>query len=154
MSSQLIAAVAAVGLLGAGLSSAGETRAFQAVSAPVTMMAGGSALSDDAKCRVDVNRTGAPGSADITRQVLNNGGCVCIITTGQTAQNGSAEDIVKALLRDRTCDGAPLAAVANPGVTPAAAAASGGGMGAVLPVVLGGVAAAGLAVGLGKDSNG
>lgn len=147
MSSQIIAAVAAVGLLGAGLAGAGETRAFQAIPAPFAMMAGSAEAPAGDKCRVDVFRTGAAGSADIARQVLDNGGCVCMITTGEAAHNGSAEDIVKALLRDRTCDGAPLASTAASGT-------SGGSSGAVLPVLVGSVGAAGLAVALGKDSGG
>lgn len=155
MSSQFVASVAAIALVGTGLANAGDIRASQAIPLAVSAMSSSdSGGSSDDKCRVDVNRTGADGSADITRQVLENGKCVCIITTGQAASNGPAEDTVKALLRDRTCAGAPLAAV-NPGaVAGAAAGAAGSGTGALIPVLLGGVAAAGLAVGLGKSSKG
>lgn len=157
MSSQIVASIAAVALLGTGLANAGDIRASQAIPAAASMMgAGDSGGSSDEKCRVDVSRTGADGSADITRQVLDNGKCVCIVTTGQEASNGAAEDTVKALRKDRTCAAAPLVAGASPGVAPAAAAAgaAGGGSGVLLPVLLGGVAAAGLAVGMGKSSKG
>lgn len=155
MSSQFVASVAAIALVGTGLANAGDIRASQAIPLAVSAVGSGdSGGSSDEKCRVDVIRTGADGSADISRQVLANGKCVCIITTGQEATNGSAEDTVKALRHDRTCAGAPLAA-ANPGVAPAAVAgAAGSGTGALIPVLLGGVAAAGLAVGLGKSSKG
>lgn len=157
MSSQILAALAAVSLVGAGVAGAAETRSVDAIPGASALVGSGmGGGSDDNRCRVDVVRSGAPGTADITRQVLNNGGCVCIVTTGQAASNGSAEDIVKALLRDRTCDGAPAAAVANNGVGQAVstAATGGGGSGAVLPVLLGAVAAGGLAVAAGKDSKG
>lgn len=156
MSTQFVAILAAAGLVGAGVAGAAETRAFSAIPGAVSLMSDGQGGGD--KCRVDVIRSGTPGAADITRQVLDNGNCVCIVTTGPVQTNGAAEEIVKALLRDRTCASAPLAAVtgANPGVGGAVsgAAVSGGGMGAVLPVLIGGVGAAGLAVALGKDSKG
>lgn len=156
MSSQIVAALASVGLVGAGMAGAAETRAIDAIPAAASLIGGGMGGGAGESCRVDVVRTGTPGTADITRQVLGNGGCVCIVTTGQAASNGSAESIVSALLRDKSCEGAPLANAANPGVgqAVAGAATSGGGSGAILPVLIGGVGAAGLAVALGKDSKG
>lgn len=158
MGTQIFGILAAAGLVGAGVAGAAETRSFSAIPSAFALMSDGAATSASQKCRVDVNRTGTAGTADVTRQVLENDQCVCVVTTGPAQSNGAAEEIVKALLRDRTCAGAPLAAAtgANPGVGGAvsAAATGGGGMGAVLPVLIGGVGAAGLAVGLGKDSNG
>lgn len=158
MSTQIVAILAAAGLIGASVAGTAETRAIDAIPGAVSLMNDGQGGSTGDKCRVDVIRTGTAGAADITRQILNNGQCVCVVTTGSAQANGSAEDIVKALLRDRSCDGAPLAQVAgtNPGVGGAVsgAAASGGGSGAVLPVLIGGVGAAGLAVALGKSSKG
>lgn len=158
MSTQLIAVLAAAGLVGVGVAGAAETRAFSAIPGAVSLMSDGQGGGGGDKCRVDVIRSGTPGAADVTRQVLDNGNCVCIVTTGPVQTNGAAEEIVKALLRERTCASAPLAAVtgANPGVGGAvsSAAVSGGGVGAVLPVLIGGVGAAGLAVALGKDSKG
>jgi hypothetical protein len=134
VSTQIVAILAAAGLIGAGVAGTAETRAIDAIPGSVSLMNDGQGGSTGDKCRVDVIRTGTAGAADIT------------------------EDIVKALLRDRSCDGAPLAQVAgtNPGVGGAVsgAAASGGGSGAVLPVLIGGVGAAGLAVALGKSSKG
>lgn len=158
MGTQIVAILAAAGLVGVGVAGAAETRAFDAVPAAVAFMNDGASTSADRKCRVDVIRTGTAGTADVTRQVLDNNQCVCVVTTGAEQVNGAAEEIVKALLRDRTCAGAPLAAATggNPGVGGAVstAATAGGGSGAVLPVVIGGVGAAGLAVALGKDSKG
>ena len=101
------------------------------------------------KCRVDVIRSGTPGTADITRLVENDGTCVCTVTTGAANGNGSAEGIVTSLLRDRACDGAPA-----PGRVVADAAAAGGGSNVVLPVLIATVGAAGLAVAVGNDSKG
>ena len=156
MSSQIIAAIAAAGLLGAGVASATETRAFAAFPTQLLSAAdglGGGAASGG-ECRVDVVRSGTPGSANVTRQVFNNGSCVCTITTGPSGNaNGSAEAIVGALLRDRTCDGAPPAGEMG---TQASGAAGGGSgsSGLLLPLAGGAALAAGLAVTLGKDSKG
>lgn len=109
MTSQIIAAVAAVGLLGAGVAGAAGTRSFEALpsaSAIVGQVDGGAAQ----KCQVLEHRDGAPGVADITREVLSNGGCICHVSTGPKGGNGAAEDVVTALLRDRECENAPLAA--------------------------------------------
>ena len=153
MSSQIIAGIVAAGLVGAGVASANETRSVSALPSQSLMAVDGIGAGAGAggECRVDVVRSGAPGSADVTRQVFNNGGCVCTITTGPSGNaNGSAEAIVGALLRDRTCDGAPA-----PGNTGVQAAGSGGSSSTLLIGLAGAVAlAAGLAVATGKDSNG
>lgn len=134
MTSQVIALLASAGLIGAGLASAGQTRAAQAL--PV-LTASSVSAADDRLCRVDVIRSGEAGSAVVNR-IEEANRCVCVITTGPKDRNGSAEGIVEALLRDRTCDGAP-AAVAETG-----ASASGGMSGAIIGVVL----AAGVGVAL------
>ena len=151
MSSQIIAGIVAAGLVGAGVASANETRSVSALPSQSLMAVDGIGAGAGGECRVDVVRSGAPGSADVTRQVFNNGGCVCTITTGPSGNaNGSAEAIVGALLRDRTCDGAPA-----PGNTGVQAAGSGGSSSTLLIGLAGAVAlAAGLAVATGKDSNG
>lgn len=153
MSTQIIAALASIGLLGAGVAGASEIRAFDAMPVVAAMAGAGQAAS---KCRVDVIRSGTPGTADVTRAVYDNGGCVCIVTTGPASSNGAAEEIVNALVRERTCDAAPVVAANNPGVGPAvsAAATSGGGSGVVLPVLVGAVGAVGLAVALSNNSKG
>ena len=156
MSSQITAAIVAFGLVGAGVASANETRSVSALPTQSLMAVDGIGAGAGAggECRVDVIRSGAPGSADVTRQVFNNGSCVCTITTGPSGNaNGSAEAIVGALLRDRTCDGAPPAGEMG---TQASGAAGGGSgsSGLLLPLAGGAALAAGLAVTLGKDSNG
>lgn len=152
MSSQIIAAIVAAGLVGAGVASASGTRSVSALPFQSLMAADGAGAGGE--CRVDVVRSGAPGSADVTRQVLNNGSCVCTITTGPSGNaNGSAEAIVGSLLRDRTCDGAP--APGNLGSQVAGAAGGGSGTsGTVLTVLIAAGGAAGLIVALGKDSKG
>lgn len=149
MTSQFLAAAASVALIGAGFSGAG-TRSIEALPGFSTFGAGSDGGADD-RCRVDVVRSGNPGKADITRQELDNGQCVCIVTTGPASSNGAAEDVVTALLRDRTCSNAPVVGRA---VSDAAVGGTGGGSGTIIVTVLGVVGAAGLAVALGKDSNG
>lgn len=56
------------------------------------------------KCRVAVLRTATGGTANVVRQVIDNGSCVCTITTGPANNNGKAEAKVANLLRDRKCD--------------------------------------------------
>ena len=56
------------------------------------------------KCSVAVVRTANGGTANIVRQVIDNGSCVCTITTGLASSNGKAEAKVANLLRDRKCD--------------------------------------------------
>lgn len=152
MSSQIIAAIVAAGLVGAGVASASETRSVSALPVQSLMAADGAGAGGE--CRVDVIRSGTPGSADVTRQVFNNGSCICTITTGPSGNaNGSAEAIVGSLLRDRTCDGAP--APGNLGSQVAGAAGGGSGTsGTVLTVLIAAGGAAGLAVASGKDSKG
>ena len=155
MSSQITAAIAAFGLVGAGVASANETRSVSALPTQSLMAVDGIGAGAGAggECRVDLIRSGAPGSADVTRQVFNNGGCVCTITTGPSGNaNGSAEAIVASLLRDRTCDGAPPAG--ELGQASGAAGGGGGTSGAVLTALVAAGGAAGLIVALGKDSKG
>jgi hypothetical protein len=106
--SQFLAAAAAVGLMGAGLANASQTRSFEAMTGQSAMFGSGDGGgADGVTCRVDVVRSGSAGSADVTRQTFSDGSCVCTVTTGQVDSNGSAEAIVSNLLRDRECEGAP-----------------------------------------------
>jgi hypothetical protein len=139
----LLAAAAVVGLVGAGFANAGETRSFEAMTGQTAMFGageGGGAAGDT--CRVDVIRSGSAGSADITRQTFTDGSCVCTITTGPAGSNGSAEDIVTGLLRDRECEGAPA--------PDGEVAEAGGGFGTILGVV---GATAGVGAGVGASGN-
>lgn len=148
MTSQFLAAAASVALIGAGFVGAG-TRSIDAMPTLQTAFADGADAGGDNRCRVDVLRSGTPGVADIARQTLDNGRCVCIVTTGPASNNGSAEDVVTALLRDRTCDGAPAV-----GKVVSESATTGGGSGYVVPLLLGVVGAAGLGVAMGGSSHG
>lgn len=145
MTSQFLAAAAAVGLLGAGMAGASETRSFEAMTSPAAMFGSGEGSGGAEKCRVDVVRNGAPGSADIARQDFADGSCVCTITTGPAGNNGSAESVVGALQRDRECETS---------AAPAEESNGGIGAGAVAGALLGlGALAAGAAAG-GSDSAG
>lgn len=149
MFSQFLAAGVAVSLIGAGVAGATATRSFDALPGIQTAVADGEGGGASDKCRVDVIRAGTAGAATVTRQVMVDGSCVCSVTTGPANDNGSAENIVTALLRDRTCADAPTV-----GDTVSDAARSGGGAGGIIPVLVGVVGAAGLAVALGNTSNG
>lgn len=135
MTSNLLAAAAAIGLIGSGIAGASETRSFQALTVETAAVGTGmDAGASGEKCIVDVLRTGAAGSAVINREERTDG-CHCIITTGPSNSNGSAELTVTALLRDRECEGYP----------PAGAIAHGPGSGGAAVGILlglGGVTAA------------
>lgn len=141
MTSQIVAMLAAAGLVTAGMASTAETRSASAI--PVEILAQGAAASQG--CAVNVQRTGAAGQFDVTRQTLRDGSCVCNVTTGEAASNGNAEPRVEAILRDRECAEAPVVADTAP-------AATGGG--AMLGILLGVAGAGGLAAGLGGSSKG
>jgi hypothetical protein len=146
--SQFLAAAAAVGLMGAGFANASQTRSFEAMTGQTAMFGSGEGGgAEGGNCRVDVVRSGAAGSADVTRQTFSDGSCVCTVTTGPASSNGSAETVVTNLLRDRECAAAPVGGYAG---SEAGAAAGGGGMGggAVIGVLFG-VAALGVGVAAG-----
>lgn len=155
MTANFLAAAALIGLAGAGVAGAADLRSDQALPQLTAAMAmeGMGGGGQGASCRVDVVRTGTPGAAAVTKQVLGNGACVCTVTTGPAGGNGSAEDVVTGLLQSRSCEGAPPPGE-NVGQQVSQAATGGGGSQAVLPVLLGAVGAAGLAVALGNDSGG
>jgi hypothetical protein len=152
---KIIALLASASLATTGSFAVSATRAADVLpGAPSAFMADGNDGGE--KCRVEVVRTASPGAADVTRSVLANNRCVCIITTGPKSNNGSAEAIVDELLKDRTCDGAPPAGNTGAGQTAGSggAASGGGASGGVLGGLLGAVAVGGLAAGLGGKSKG
>jgi hypothetical protein len=69
--------------------------------------------------------------------------------TGPVGANGNAESVVTGILRDRSCADSPTV-----GKTVSEAATAGGGNGIIVPVLVGVVGAAGLAVALGSNSRG
>lgn len=117
MITQFLSAAAAISLLGAGIVSSAETRSFQAMT-PLAGAAGTSQANAANMCRVEVVRTGTPGAVEITRRALSDGSCVCVATTGSAESNGTSEDVVTNLLRERKCDDA---------IAPNAKAAQAGG---------------------------
>lgn len=150
MTSQFIAAAASVALLGAGFSAVDGTRSAESLPMNSVSLVQGD-VGGSNRCRVDVIRSAPAGAADITRHVLTDGTCVCTVTTGPAGGNGGAESIVTNLIRDKACEGAP--APGRP-VAEAATGATGGAGGVVIPVLIGTVGAAGLAVAMGSDSKG
>lgn len=145
MSSPLTLAAASLALLGLGLASADGTRSSATVPG-VQLLQNATAAGAAATCRIEVVRTGTPGTASVTRLAEGDGGCLCTVTTGPSQGNGQAEDIVAALLRDRSCDGAPA-----PGQN-STAFAPGPGMLPLLAVPVGAAGAA--AASTGADSPG
>ena len=81
--------------------------------------------------------------------MLRDQSCVCTLVTGPAGNNGNAEDVVTAMLRDRTCPNSQMV-----GQTVREVARTGGGGGLIIPVLVGVVGAAGLAVALGAHSRG
>lgn len=140
--------LAAAGMMTAGVAATAAVRSADAL--PLVALAAGAPVAG--KCSVKVVRTGTPGAADIVREQLADGSCVCVVTTGPASSNGSAEDAVQGLLGNRECSNAP--APGNEAATTAAKAASFAPVSGILPVVLGARGAGGLAATLGNVSNG
>ena len=147
MPSQFLAAAASVALVGAGVAGASGVRSFEAMPSQTSVVAD----SDGAggTCRVDVIRTGDSGTVTTTRTRLEDRSCVCTVVTGPAGANGNAEDVVTSILRDRTCAESPTV-----GRVVSEAARSGGGSSVIIPILVGVVGAAGLAVALGSNSRG
>lgn len=138
MNTQLIALLASAGLATAGVAATSATRSADALPIGAVAFADGDG-GGGGQCRVNIVRTGASGTANVVRTELEGGGCICTMTTGPANNNGSAEGLVDALLRDRTCQGPP---------------AAGGVDGGLLGGLIGAAALGGLAAGLGGKSNG
>lgn len=144
MSAHLLATFSAAALLGTAFATVDGKRSADALPAaqmphPIDAFPAGQA------CRIDVVRRAAAGTAQITRAVDTDGSCTCTVMTGPVEGNGAAEAVVAALLRDRSCDGAP-----PPGKEAAFAPAGVG----VWPFIVAPAGAAGLAAAAGNDSAG
>ena len=149
MISQFLAAAASVALIGAGAIGSADVRASDAVPMAQTKLVDGDGDGAAGTCRVDVVRSGEGGTVSTTRTVLTDNSCVCTVVTGPADANGNAEEVVTGILRDRRCAESPTV-----GKPVSEAARSGGGSGAIIPVLVGVVGAAGLAVALGSQSRG
>lgn len=150
MATDLIAVLAAAGMLGTSLAAVSGTLSGDILPPAVTTYAAEGETSGGL-CQVQIARTGAPGSSEIVRQVLAGDECVCYMTTGPVGNNPGAEDLVAALLRERQCASAPLVTAPPPQFAPVVGAVLGAG---ALGGVVGLGAVGGLAAGLGSDSNG
>jgi len=105
------------------------------------------------QCEVTVDRSQVAGTYDLTRQVFEEGGCICYLYTGPKPQADSVESAISELLNSRACPNAKV--MAMKGALPTAAALGGlgaglGGAGVIAPVVAGVGAAAALAT---SDNN-
>ena len=149
MISQFLAAAASVALVGAGVAGSSGVRSFEAMPTRTSAVADGDGAGASGMCRVDVVRSGDAGTVTSTRTVLNDGSCVCTLVTGPAGANGNAEDVITAMLRDRTCPESPTVGPAVREV-----ARTGGGGGVIIPVLVAVVGAAGLAVALSANSRG
>ena len=147
MTSQFLAVAASVALVGAGVAGTSGLRSFEAMPTQTTTVADGEGAGGG--CRVDVLRTGDSGTVTTTKSVLADNSCVCTVVTGPSGANGNAEDVVIGMLRDRSCADSPTV-----GRTVSEAASTGGGNGIIIPVLVGVVGAAGLAVALGSNGRG
>ena len=136
----ILAGLAAIGMISGTVAQAGATRAADQ---------GSDAGSAAESCRVEVTRNAGAGTYNVTRQV-SNGQCTCFVSTGPSSQGGSAEASVAAILRDRSCAGAPPAVVQTAGG--AGGAGGSGAMGTLLPVIGVAAAAAGVAAATGSSS--
>ena len=148
MFTQLLAATASVALIGAGAVAPSSIRSSEAMPSVQSAVADGAGAGASDMCRVDVVRTGQSGTVTSTRAVLKDNSCVCTLVTGPAGNNGNAEDVITAMLRDRSCPNSPMVGA------PVSEAAEANHGGLVIPVLVGVVAAAGLAVALSAKSRG
>lgn len=119
MTSQILAAVSAIGLLGAGVAASGETRAFQAIPTMSSFADGEGAGAGE--CRIQILRTGTPGASTLTRDAVSaadGGGCVCTLTIGAVGANATDDAAATALQQAKDCVGAPSSTYTMNGTSP------------------------------------
>lgn len=118
MTSQILAAVSAIGLLGAGIAASGETRAFQAMPS-MSSFADGEGTGAGEQCLVQILRTGSAGAAKLTRDTVESGGCLCTLSIGAAGANAADDATASALEQSKECANAPSSFANNaPGVSP------------------------------------
>lgn len=108
------------------------------------------------QCKVTVDRSQAAGVLDVTRQVFEDGNCLCYAYTGPKPQADSIEGAISTLLNTKECPDAKVQQMTGPipagGVGGVAGSGGGlGGIGTVAPIIAGGAAAAALAAGGGGN---
>lgn len=129
--------------------------AYAAASRAAQQDMGGGA--DGKKCAVKVDRSQSDGTYDVTRQVLENGDCICFVYTGPRPQADTIERAITRLQEVRECPDAKVMMV--PGAVAVGAGAGAGAAGGVGGAAIGvGAAAAAAALGVaasgGNDSPG
>jgi hypothetical protein len=96
---------------------------FAAVSAASiggTAVAQGSSGAPANQCRVSVDRSANAGTFDVVRQELDNGRCVCAVTTGPASQPTTIEGRVGAIVNSRSCANARSVAMRGQSGSPQA----------------------------------
>lgn len=106
MTSQILAAVSAIGLLGAGVAASGETRAFQAMPA-MSSFADGEGAGAGEKCLVQIrpagdNPAGNTSANETFKDAVDGGGCLCTLYRIPGAAGDSAE---ASLNQSQECEG-------------------------------------------------
>jgi hypothetical protein len=134
-------------------------KAFAAtIIIPGLLLSGGSfaaaaegGTADAKQCEVKIDRSKEAGTYNVTRQVYEDGNCICYAYTGPNTQASSIESAISELLASKSCSGAPVQMIAGSAAVAGVAGAGGlGGAAVVAPVVAGGAAAAAIAA---SDSN-
>jgi hypothetical protein len=101
----------------------------------------GTGASQQCKVTIDRSATGY----DVTKQVFEDGNCICYAYTGPKPQADSIEGAISALLNTKQCPDAKVQQISGPSTGPVGGTGAGGGIGTVAPIVAGGAAAAALA---------
>jgi hypothetical protein len=109
--------------------------------------------ASDKLCKVTIDRTQTAGTYDVTRQVFEDGNCICYVYTGPKPQADSIESAITELLGAKKCPDARVQQIAGPmPVAGALAGTTGTGVGTA--GVIGGVAAAGAVAAVAADGSG
>lgn len=98
----MLVCATALGFLGVGGSASAQS------SAPQTP-------SGSEQCRVTIDRSLEAGVLDVVLQRLDDGSCVCAISTGPASQVQGVEGQVASIQQSRRCPGARVAQATGPG---------------------------------------
>jgi hypothetical protein len=108
-------------------------RAWSVALTAAVMVGGGApafAAPDTGKqCAVSIERNMAPGTFQVTREHLDDGGCVCYISTGPVTQAASVEKSIAQIQASQDCErkNFPIGALVGTGALGGAIAAVVGG---------------------------
>lgn len=104
-------------------------------------------------CDVEVNRSYADGTYEVTKQIMPNKDCVCYIQTGKDPQSAAIEQKIVALRRARECDDAVVMAIPAGSKAVAGATAGSSFMKIVPALAAAGAATAAVAASAGGPSS-